>query len=122
MCRFGPYYATRVWWTRTALLVALRSRAAPPSASSSWCGVAGIDACAYVNIAKGRDSLIICKFDVGAVVLPGWGFVLDQGAAMKFDEWGVTTDTPVVAATLALQQAETIFYTDMDAVDGLKGV
>lgn len=32
------------------------------------------------------------------------------------------SDTPVVAATLALQQAETIFNMDMDVVDGLKGV
>lgn len=85
-------------------------------------GHIGIDACAYINIAKGQDSLISCKFDVGAVVLPGWRFLLDQGAALKFDEWGVTSDTPVVAATLALQQAETIFYMDLDAVDGLKGV
>lgn len=50
------------------------------------------------------------------------GILLDQGTELKFDEWRVTSDTPVVAATLALQQAETIFYMDMDAVDGLKGV
>lgn len=44
------------------------------------------------------------------------GILLDQGTELKFDEWRMTSDTPVVAATLALQQAETIFYMDMDIV------
>lgn len=35
-------------------------------------GHIGMDAPAYTNIAKGRDSLITCTFDMGAVVLPEW--------------------------------------------------
>ncbi|CAM9259783.1 unnamed protein product, partial [Hapterophycus canaliculatus] len=55
-------------------------------------------------------------------------FLLDQGADttthvnLQFDEWGVMSDTPVVAATLALQQADNIFNVDKNVVDGLKGV
>ncbi|CAN0475297.1 unnamed protein product, partial [Scytosiphon promiscuus] len=85
-------------------------------------GHVGIDARAYINITKGRDSPIMATFDMGRGCAPRMArFLLDQGADTT-THWGVMSDTPVVAATLALQQAETIFNVDKNVVDGLKGV
>lgn len=92
-------------------------------------GHVGIDARAYVNIAKGRDNPIMTTFDLGRGCAPRMArFLLDQGGDIttpirfQFDQWGVTSDTPVVAATVALQQAGTIINMSESVVDGLKGV
>lgn len=92
-------------------------------------GHVGMDARAYVNIAKGRDNPIMATFDMGRCLAPRMArFLLDQGVdttthvKFHFEKLGVISDTPVVAAILALRQAETFSNIDQGVVDGLKGV
>lgn len=87
-----------------------------------------IDARAYINIAQGRDSPLLCTFDMGRFHAPRIAkFLLNQGAEttsnvqLELDEWGEIGDTPLVAATLALGHAETDTEVDDETLDGLKG-
>lgn len=81
---------------------------------------------AYVNIASGWDSPLKCTFDLGRPQAPRIErFSLDQGAdtttkvQFELEDLGVLSDEPLVAANVALHQAEIIFE-HMD--DGVKGI
>lgn len=92
-------------------------------------GHADISIGAYINIAKGLDSPLLCTFNTGSYFAPKiTQFLIEQGADTVSKVWfhinrlGVVTDTPVDAANLALKHAEGFVGVDDSGVDGLKGV
>jgi len=87
-------------------------------------GNEGMDAAAYLNIAKGYDSPLLCTFHTGGCAATRMArFLLDNGAnttekvAFHLNALGRVKATPLVAAILTLNHAEV-----KKGFDGLKGV
>lgn len=88
-------------------------------------GHVDIDVRAYINISQGRDSPLLCTFDLGRFHAPRFArLLLDNGADttskvhFALDVWGLTRDTPMVAATLTLRQDKNDVEADDVMLDG----
>jgi ankyrin repeat protein len=76
-------------------------------------GMTDMDGPAYINIAEGHDSPLLCTFYNGCCLAPRMArFLIDQGAStttkvsFHLNSLGTIQDTPLVAAKMALQHAE----------------
>ena len=87
-------------------------------------GNEGMDATAYLNIAEGNDSPLLCTFHIGGCAATRMArFLLDNGAnttqkvTFHLNALGTVKATPLVAAILTFNHAE-----NRTGFDGLKGV